>query len=269
MNGDQNPLVVKLGGGAGLDIDAVCADLAELALVRPLVIVHGVSDMMAQLADEHNVPQRMLTSPTGHSFRYTDPETRNLYVQATGYVNHDIVSGLRAQGVPAVGLVDGVVINGERKEAVRALVDGRTRIIRDDYSGTITHVDVDSLRAILENGNVPVLPPLANSDDGFLNIDGDRASAAVAAALQADELVILSNVRGLYRNFPDEASFVAEVNLRDIDHAMQWAQGRMKRKVLGAQEAIAGGVGRVVIGDGRLNHPVTQALQGIGTVFTC
>jgi acetylglutamate/LysW-gamma-L-alpha-aminoadipate kinase len=73
----------------------------------------------------------------------------------------------------------------------------------------------------------------------------------------------------LYRNFPDEASFVAEVNLRDIDHAMQWAQGRMKRKVLGAQEAIAGGVGRVVIGDGRLNHPVTQALQGIGTVFTC
>jgi acetylglutamate/LysW-gamma-L-alpha-aminoadipate kinase len=108
---------------------------------------------------------------------------------------------------------------------------------------------------------------MATSDEGLLNIDGDRASAAVAGALLAQDLVILSNVRGLYRSFPDESSFVQQVQHPQLDAALNWAQGRMKRKIIGAQEALKGGVRRVIIGDGRIINPVRQALAGDGTVF--
>ena len=113
-----------------------------------------------------------------------------------------------------------------------------------------------------------MLPPLATSADGLLNVDGDRASAAAAAALAADTLLILSNVRGLYRHFPDESSWVSQVAAAQMEDAMQWAQGRMKRKTLAAKEALDGGVGAVIIGDGRPANPVSQALAGEGTRFT-
>jgi acetylglutamate/LysW-gamma-L-alpha-aminoadipate kinase len=262
-------LVVKLGGGQGLDMLASCDDLAALALQRPLVIVHGVSAVANHLCEVNGVPVRMITSPTGHSSRYTDPQTRDLYVQAAGQVNRELVEYLRARGVNAVGLTgDETVISGERKTAIRAMLSGRRVIIHDDYSGSISGVNANRLFELLAQGFTPVLPPMAISDDGLLNVDGDRASAAVAGALHAGELVILSNVRGLYRNFPDENSFVAQVSSREFDSAFDWAQGRMKRKVLGAQEALNGGVRRVIIGDGRLEHPVQRALAGEGTSFT-
>jgi [amino group carrier protein]-L-2-aminoadipate 6-kinase len=261
-------LVVKLGGGAGLDLDASCADLAEIAMNRPLVVVHGVSALANRMCEEAGHPVQMLESPSGHSSRYTDPITRDIYVQAAEIANEEVVARLRAQGINAIGLTgDNTFIYGERKTAIRALVAGRVRVVRDDYSGSINRVDGEHLQQLIAAGFVPVLPPIALSDDGLLNIDGDRASAAVASALSADELVILSNVRGLYRNFPDEDSFVQQVTQQQFDSAMQWAQGRMKRKVIGAQEALAGGVRRVIIGDGRVHQPLRQALSGQGTVF--
>ncbi len=262
-------LVVKLGGGEGLDLAASCADLAVIARERPLLVFHGVSAMMNQLCQERGFEVRTLTSPGGHTSRYTDPQTRDLFVEAAEAVNSMVVAELRSHDIAAVGLVaEQVVVHGQRKDSIRAMVNGRRVIVRDDYSGSITAVDADHLRAVLDAGQVPVLPPMAASADGLLNIDGDRGGAAVAAALQAAEYVILSNVRGLYSNFPEESSFVAHVAGIQIESALDWAQGRMKRKVLGAQEALRGGVGRVVIGDGRVAHPVREALAGSGTVFT-
>jgi [amino group carrier protein]-L-2-aminoadipate/L-glutamate 6-kinase len=278
-----NLLVVKIGGGEGLDVDRCIRDLATIAATRPLVVVHGVSAAMNALCAERGIEVRTITSPTGHSSRYTDPQTREVYVEAANNVNADLVARFNALGVKAVGLTnDQAVLQGERKTAIRALVDGRIRMIRDDYSGTIEGVDVSPLSAILsEHGapqlsplsdlpygqRTPVIPPYAASADGLLNVDGDRASAALAGALHAEELVILSNVRGLYRSFPDESTFVAHVDRRDLERASEWAQGRMKRKVLGAQEALTGGVRRVIIADGRTDNPVTQALSGQGTEF--
>jgi [amino group carrier protein]-L-2-aminoadipate 6-kinase len=261
----MNTLVVKIGGGAGLDLAQCLDDLARLASERPLVVVHGVSEMMERLSVERGVPVRMLTSPSGHSSRYTDPETRDLFVEAATRVNHEIVDGLRARGINAVSVLDS--IEGERKTALRAVVDGRVRMIRDDYSGTITGVDAAPIVGAISGGFVPVLPPLASSAEGYLNIDGDRAGAAVAGALNAPELVILSNVRGLYRRFPDESSFVERVPHNEIERAMEWAQGRMKRKVLGAAEALNQGVRRAIIADGRAYMPVSSALGGAGTEF--
>lgn len=264
----EHVLVIKIGGGEGVDLAGCARDLAELAAERPLIVVHGVSAAMNALCAARGVEVRTITSPNGHSSRYTDPQTRDLFVEAANTVNRELILELRARGINAVGLTnDRSALRGERKSAIRALVDGRVRMIRDDYSGSINGVNVALLLETLAAGQIPVIPPYALSDDGLLNVDGDRAGAAIAGALGADELVILSNVRGLYRNFPDENSFVPRVEARELDHALDWAQGRMKRKVLGAQEALAGGVRRVVIGDGRADSPITRALSGAGTEF--
>jgi acetylglutamate/LysW-gamma-L-alpha-aminoadipate kinase len=260
--------VVKLGGARGLDLDASCADLAALAAERPMVVVHGVSALANRLCDEAGHPVQTLTSPSGHTSRYTDPITRDIFIQAAEMMNRQVVDQLQARGINAISVIgDETAIHGERKSAIRAVVAGRVRVVRDDYSGSISHVEGDRLRQLLEAGYVPVLPPMAMSNEGLLNVDGDRASAAIAGALGANELVILSNVRGLYRDYPDENSFVQQVPGHQLESAMNWAQGRMKRKVLGAQEALEGGVGRVIISDGRISNPVQQALAGEGTVF--
>lgn len=261
-------LVVKIGGGVGLDMAHAAADIAAAADRRPVVVLHGVSAAMDALCEARGVPVRMLTSPEGHTSRYTDPATRDLFVEASENVNAALVEALHAAGMPAVGLTgDAVPVHGERKAAFRAVINGRRRIIRDDYSGSVRHVDNGTLWSYLDQGMTVVLPPLATSADGMLNVDGDRAAAAVAGALNAAELVILSNVRGLYRSFPDESSFIPRVTASEIDVAMAYAQGRMKRKVLGAHEALTRGVGRVVIADGRVGNPVAAALDGNGTEF--
>jgi [amino group carrier protein]-L-2-aminoadipate 6-kinase len=259
-------LVVKIGGGAGLDMARCALDVAQVAQERPVVVVHGVSDALNRLCEARGVEVRTLTSPTGHTSRYTDPLTRDLFVEAAESVNAELVAMLRENGVEAVGVTGAIC--GERKTAVRAVVDGRIRIVRDDYSGAITGVNTDAIRDTVRHvPTVVVLPPLALSADGLLNVDGDRASAAVGAALGVSELVILSNVRGLYRVFGDESTFVECVSRDRLETALQWAEGRMKRKIIGAQEALDGGVRRVVIADGRVEMPIQGALNGNGTQF--
>jgi acetylglutamate/LysW-gamma-L-alpha-aminoadipate kinase len=269
------PLVaVKIGGGAGVDLTACADDLARIAHAGEmrLVIVHGVSDALNRLCETRGVPVRTLISPTGHSSRYTDAATRDLFIEAAEQVNTQWVDLLQARGVNAVGLTENAIpVNGQRKDAIRAVVDGRVHIVRDDYTGTISDVDTARIQQILDTGGVPVIPPLADSSDGPLNIDGDRAAAAIATALSTPEtetsLVILSNVRGLYRTWGDETSLVSFVRRDQLSQAETWAEGRMKRKVLGASEALDGGVRRVIIADGRSANPISRALDGDGTHF--
>lgn len=264
-----NLLVVKLGGGEGLDMAAACNDLAAIAAERPLVVVHGVSAAMNELCAEQGIEVQTLTSPSGHSSRYTPPALRDLYVCAAQQANDGIVAALDLRGVCARGFArDHVMLRAERKRAIRALMNGRVRMVRDDHSGTIREVDSSALNMAIKVEHVPILPPMAQSDDGLLNVDGDRAAAAVAGAMGAASLVILSNVRGLYRDFPDENSFVSRVDLAEIEEALEWAQGRMKRKVLAAKEALTQGVERVIIADGRARNAVSRALDGAGTWFT-
>lgn len=270
--GLDNVLVVKIGGALGDDMARCADDLARLAAVRPLIVVHGVSAVMDAFCADRGLPVRTITSPTGHSSRYTDAATRDVFVEAAEQVNRSLVHALLDRGVHAVGLTgDQVPLIGERKAAIRAIVDGRVRMVRDDYSGSIVGVNADALRNALHEGSVVVVPPMAaspsGSPDGLLNVDGDRAGAAIAGAFGAHDYVILSGVRGLYRRFPDESSFIARIAPHEIETALEWAQGRMKRKVIGAAEALTAGVRRVVIADGRAPHPVSAALNGAGTEF--
>ena len=98
-------------------------------------------------------------------------------------------------------------------------------------------------------------------------MDGDRAAAMIAAALKAEQLIILSNVPGLLRDFPDESTLIRHIDPARAGEFMEHAQGRMRIKVLGAMEALEMGVGKVVFADGRIPSPVRNALAGGGTVI--
>jgi acetylglutamate/LysW-gamma-L-alpha-aminoadipate kinase len=263
-------LVVKAGGGAGVNLEAVCADVAALvASGQPVVLVHGTAAAADALAAKTGVPVRQLTSPSGHVSRYTDPEMLEIYTAAAaGQVNKRLVAMLQGLGCNAVGLsgVDGLLLLAERKDAVRTVEAGRLRIVRDDYTGKLVSANTDLLRLLLDHGYVPVVAPLALGQHAErLNVDGDRAAAFLAAALGAMILVILSNVPGLLANFPDEDSLVRHVAPARMDWADSLAQGRMKKKVLAAKEALAGGVTQVILADSRVADPVRAALAGGGT----
>jgi len=268
----MEPVVIKLGGAAGVDAGAVLADVAALAAAgRPVVLVHGTSAAADALAQRAGVPVRHITSPSGHVSRYTDPEMLELYVAAAaGQVNKTLVAGLQALGCNAVGLsgVDGRLLTARRKDAVRAVENGRQRIIRDDFTGQLEAANGELLKLLLAAGYTPVIAPLALGRAGErLNVDGDRAAALIAAALGASALVLLSNVPGLLANFPDESSLIRHLAPEQLGRAEELAQGRMKKKILAAREALEHGVAAVIIADSRRPGPVRAALAGEGTVI--
>ena len=186
-------------------------------------------------------------------------------------MNTRIVERLQKRGVNAVGLsgIDGRLLEGPRKTAVRAVVNGQQVLVRDDFTGKVEKVNAGLLRLLLDTGYTPVICPPAISTEGeAINVDGDRAAAMIAAALGAQQLIILSNVPGLLRNFPDESSLIPHISYAELEQALGFAEGRMKKKVLGASEAIAGGVEQVVFADARFAGPIRAAMEGRGTVIS-
>ncbi|GAB4207147.1 MAG: [LysW]-aminoadipate kinase [Roseiflexaceae bacterium] len=266
-------IVVKVGGGAGIDYGELCADLAQLHQAgRQVILLHGGSHETNLLAEQLAHPPRFVTSPSGFSSRYTDRQTLEIFMMAAaGKVNKLIVERLQRLGVGAVGLsgLDGRILEGRRKASIRIVEDGKQKVLRDDWTGTVETVNAGLLRTLLAAGYLPVVAPLAASTEGeALNVDGDRAAAAVAAALGAEALVVLSNVPGLLRAFPDESTLIGHIPRGEVDAFLPVAQGRMKKKVLGASEALVGGVGRVILGDARVPAPISGALDGRGTVIS-
>jgi len=265
-------IVVKVGGGVGIDYEALCADIAALSRSgQRLVLVHGGSHETNMLGERLGHPPRFVTSPSGYSSRYTDREALEIFMMAyAGKVNKLIVERLQGLGVNAVGLsgLDGRLLEGKRKAAIRIIEDGKQKVLRDDWTGTIERVNAGLLTTLLDTGYLPVVAPLASSFDGeALNVDGDRAAAALAVGLGVDTLLLLSNVPGLLRAFPDESTLITSIGRAEVEEFLPVAQGRMKKKVLGAAEALGGGVARVILGDARNAQPISRSLAGQGTVI--
>ncbi|HSL47003.1 MAG TPA: [LysW]-aminoadipate kinase [Anaerolineales bacterium] len=264
--------VVKLGGTEGVDFSAICQDAARLLKQgQQLVFVHGGSAEANLLGESLGAPPKMITSPSGYTSRYTDRKTLEIFLMAVnGKINSLLIEQLQMLGVNAVGLsgLDGRLMQATRKDSVQSLENGKRRIIRDDYTGRIDTVNSDLLGMLLNAGYLPVIAPVAVSERGeALNVDADRAAAMVAAALQAETLLLLTAAPGLMRNFPDESSLIRQLHQSQLAAASQAAQGRMKKKILGAEEALKGGVCRVMIADGRIENPISNALAGNGTVI--
>lgn len=263
-------LVVKLGGGDRLDLGACLDDVALAARSgRPLLLVHGGGAEADRLAAELGTPARHVRSASGVASRLTDAAALDALTMAlAGRVKPRLVAGLARRGVAAVGLtgLDAGLAPARRKPALRVREQGRVRLVRDDLSGRLEPVRPGLLRLLLADGLVPVLSPPCLGEEGPLNVDADRLAAAAAAALGAGELLFLSDVPGLLRDPADPATLVPRLELADLGSAGH-ARDRMRQKLLAAREALAGGVGRVVIAAGRGPRPVRAALEGRGTVI--
>jgi [amino group carrier protein]-L-2-aminoadipate 6-kinase len=263
-------IVVKVGGGLSLDVDAVVADIVTLkAAGTKLILVHGGAQTTNAVAEALGHPPEFVTSESGHVSRRTDRRTLEIFEMVyCGQLNKMWVEKLQRQGVDAVGLsgLDGRIFEGTRKDTLRVRAAGRRMVLRDDWTGTVDRVNTKLLHLLMGAGYFPVLtPPGASSRGEAINVDGDRAAAMVAGSLRAKALVILSDTPGLLRAFPDESTLISEIPRATADQFMQYAEGRMKKKVMGATEAIAEGVGKVIFADGRVTEPITRALAGAGT----
>ncbi|MCF7805572.1 MAG: [LysW]-aminoadipate kinase [Candidatus Marinimicrobia bacterium] len=265
--------VIKVGGGEGNAIEPLVKELADRwQSGERWVLVHGGSARVNEVATALDHPPEFVTSSSGFRSRRTDKRTAEIFAMVvTGDVNTSIVRMLQEYDVNAVGLsgLDGRLMSGPRKKAIRVKENGRQRIIRDDYTGKVTSVNADLLRTLLENGYAPVVsPPAISTEEEIINVDGDRAAAAIAGSLKADELILLTGAPGLLADADDPDSRIDFVPRSGIKEAISnYAEGRMRIKLLAASEALDGGVGRVFIGASNTSNPLATVFSGEGTRF--
>nr|AGS49854.1 acetylglutamate kinase [uncultured bacterium esnapd17] len=240
-------VVVKIGGN--IAVDPVLDDVADRVRAgERVVVVHGGGPDVDRLAGQLGVPVRHLHSPDGTRSRRTDPAMlETLTMSLLGRVKPALVAGLRRRGVAAVGLcgADGGILTAVRKEVLRAREGDRVVLVRDDLSGKLRDVDPRLLRLLLGDGLVPVLSPPASTVDGqLLNVDADRVASAVAVALDADALLLCTDVPGVLRDPADHATVIPTIDTA----AVPAVGGRMAHKVRAAVDAVHKGVSTVVIG---------------------
>ena len=267
-------VVVKVGGAKAVDPAGAVGDVAHLAANgREVVVVHGGSTVVDETIERLGMEPEYVESASGVTGRFTDAETMEAFAMAmAGKLNTELTAEFRSAGVDAVGLsgVDGGLLSGPRKSAVRVVEDGKRKIRRGDHSGKIESVNADLLAGLLDDGYTPVVSPPMAGDEGDgevtpVNADADRAAAAVAGALGAD-LVLLTDVSGVYADPDDpETRIDAAATPAELATVEDAAEGFMGKKVMAAREALEGGSGRVVIADANVRDPVVAALGGEGT----
>lgn len=260
-------IVIKLGGSAGIDTNRFLESLARLD--GPYVLVHGANTELDALMRSTGVEPRLVTSSTGQVSRYTDAETMDLFLMAyCGKVNKRIVETLQRLGVNAVGLsgLDGGLARGRRKPRIRIVEDNKAKVLDGDFAGSIENIDTRLLLLLIENGYVPVVTPPALSRDGqAINVDGDKLAMEIAVALAAETLLIFSNTPGLLSDPGNPSSTVRSIDVDNPDAGLELAQGRMKKKVLAAVDAVRRGVGEVVLADANAPDAINAARNGAGT----
>jgi acetylglutamate/LysW-gamma-L-alpha-aminoadipate kinase len=273
-------VVVKIGGAAAVDPAGALADAAALVDDgEDVVVVHGGSTAMDETLERVGIEPEYVETPDGVVGRFTDAETMDVFTMVLpGLVNTDLVVGLQNQGVNAVGLsgVDGRLLQGPRKSAVRVVEDGKRKIRRGDHSGSIESVNRELLVTLLDTGYTPVVSVPMLGGEGpdsaprytAVNSDADRSAAAVAGALGAD-LVLLTDTDGVYRDPDDETTVVDRVDTPETFAELRTvAQGFMRRKVMAAAEALGRGAPSVVVANANADAPIRAALSGAGTTVT-
>ncbi len=235
------------------------------------VLVHGGSARLAEVSEARGHPPEVVSSTAGYTSRRTDRRTAEIMAMVyAGDVNTRVVEDLQRRGVSAVGLsgVDGRLLEATRKDVLRVEREGRPVVLRDDYTGRVDGVNAGLLRLLLDAGHPPVVsPPAISRGDEIVNVDGDRAAARVAAALEAEALVLLTGVPGLLRDPDDPSTRVDRLGRDGIEAAIRdRAEGRMRLKLVAAREALDAGVPRVVVGASDRPSPVAAALEGDATV---
>ena len=259
-------VVIKYGGNAMISDELKSAVMEDIVLLSTVgikvVLVHGggpeINEMLKKIGKE---------SKFVNGLRYTDRETMEIVEMVlAGKVNKGLVQRLEQHGGRAIGLcgLDGGMIKAVKMKGEADL----------GFVGDITHVNVTLIRNSLESGTIPVVATVAGGDgDGeTYNINADIAASQIAAALCAEKLVLMTDVRGLLRDKDDEDSLISVVHVSDVPSLKKQniVKGGMIPKIECCVEAVRRGVKRTHIIDGRIPHSILIEMltdEGIGTMF--
>ena len=260
-------VVIKYGGHA-MTADELRAGFAQdlvflrRAGLRP-VVVHGGGPQVTGHLDRLGI-ESVFTA----GLRVTTEETIDVVrMVLNGKVNKDIVGLINRHGPYAVGLSgeDANLLTAERKYA---MVDGA--LVDIGLVGEITSVDPAMVNALLDDGRIPVVSSIARGADGAVyNVNADTAAAALAVALGAGKLVVLTDVEGLYRDWPNSDEVISQLDADDLAGLLPALSAGMIPKMEACLTAVKGGVPQAHVLDGRLSHAILLEIftdSGIGTM---
>ena len=261
-------IVVKLGGNAMVSDDLLDAFAADMVYLRTVgvapVVVHGGGPQISRALEE-----RGITSEFRGGYRVTTteaiPVVRDVLREE---ISADIVARIQRYGVTATALsgADEGLFSASRRGAV---VDGVE--VDLGHVGDVTEVNPQSVQAVIDTGGIPVVSsfaPEAGAIDGGLNVNADQAASALAAALQAEKLVLLTDVPGLYENWPSTEDLISTITVSALEAMLPTLQSGMIPKMQACLDAVRAGVPKAAIIDGRLGHSVLLEIftpSGIGT----
>ncbi|MGP9724993.1 acetylglutamate kinase [Corynebacterium sp. AOP40-9SA-29] len=261
-------VVVKYGGNAMIDEELKQAFAADMAFLRSVgthpIVVHGGGPQITEMLEKVDLPGEFVGG-----FRVTTPETME-YVRMVlfGKVGRELVNLINQHGPFAVGTSgeDAGLFTAVKRTAT---VDG----VEVDLGrvGDISHVNAEVLMDLIDAGRIPVVAPFAPDEDGLVhNINADTAAGALAAAVGAERLVVLTNVEGLYTDWPDKSSLVSRIAPDQLEKILPDLDSGMIPKMEACLSAVRTGVSAAHVIDGRERHSVILELMtegGIGTMI--
>ncbi len=260
-------VVVKYGGNAMTDPELRRAFAADMVFLRYAglkpVVVHGGGPQISAMLDRLGI-----ASEFRGGLRVTTPDAMDVVrMVLVGQVGRELVGLVNAHGPFAVGLSgeDGGLLTAVRRPAY---VDGQP--VDVGQVGDVASVDVSAVTDLIAAGRIPVISTVAPDVDGVLhNLNADTAAAALAVALQARKLVVLTDVAGLYADWPDTTSLVSEITADDLAALLPSLESGMVPKMEACLRAVRGGVPAAHVVDGRVAHSTLLEVftsEGFGTM---
>ncbi len=261
-------ILIKVGGGEGINLAGVAEDLADVD--EPVIVVHGANAARDRLAEQLGVSLRRVTSASGVASVLSDDTVLDLMMMAyAGLRNTRFVELLQRHGVNAVGLsgVDGRVVQAQRNPGIRVRDNGKLKLLRD-LSGKPRAINRGLLDLLLSHGYTPVLTMPILDEGGFaVNSENDDLVALLHRTYRARRVVQLIEAPGLLADPEDPSTCIQRMSRSELADWEQRSGGRFRRKLRAIHTLLEGTTAEVVVGDGRTAHPVRDALAGAGTVI--
>jgi acetylglutamate kinase len=259
-------IVVKYGGNAMTDADLKRAFAEDVAFLRfagfKPVVVHGGGPQISAMLDRLQIP-----SEFRGGLRVTTPEAMDVVrMVLVGQVQRELVGLVNQHGPLAVGL-SGEDAGLFTAEPTNTIVDGEE--VDLGLVGEVARVRPESVLDLIEAGRIPVVSSVAPDEQGQVhNVNADTAAAALAVALGAEKLLILTDVEGLYRDWPSSEDVIKEISPESLAELMPTLASGMVPKMTACLKAVTEGVPRATVVDGREPHAVLLEIftdEGVGT----